>query len=217
MSSPYAHGPAPTASVVKLGGEVMQQSVKGAAGCSVFALFFIGAGLMAVLGATGSPSNGGWGAIGVGLIPLIVAGLFLKRGIKARNAFIAVDHVGVWISNPTGNKVVPWDTLAGAGVHWSRAGKGKSQLVYSLELCPNGPIDPDHPVLWHLVRDEEPLHPDLPRLRYRIPVGRKNKSALAEAVQRYAQPLWLGEVEREPNHIGHPDYKGHKERTAGSR
>ncbi|NBE53511.1 hypothetical protein [Streptomyces boluensis] len=217
MPSPYAHGPASTASVIPLGDEAVNQSVKGAAGCSFFGLLFIGGGLLAVLGVNGAPNNGGYGGIAVGALAIFFAVMMLRRGWKSRKAFLAVDHVGLWISNPVGRKVIPFDSLAGVGLHWSKAGKGTSKKLYSLELCPNGPIDRDHPVLWNLVRDEEPLHPDLPRLRYRIPVGKKNMPPLVAAVQQHAQPLWLGEVEREPNHIGFPDVKGHRDRTAGSR
>lgn len=217
MSSPYAHGPAPTASVIPLGSEVMQQSAKGAAGCSFIGLLFVVGGLLGALGANGTPNAGGYGAAAVGLIPLFFAVLFLRRGIKSRKAFLAVDSVGLWISNPIGRKVIPFDSLAGIGLHWSKSGRYNTKKAYSLELCPNGPIDRDHPVLWNLVRDEEPLHPNLPRLRYRVPVGDKNKTPLVTAVRQYAPTLWLGEAEREPNHIGFPDVKGHQERTGRSR
>ncbi|MDI3406341.1 hypothetical protein [Streptomyces cavernicola] len=217
MPNSYAHGPAPSASVIKIGGEAMGQAAKGAAGCSIFAVLFIGGGLAAVLGLNGEPHNGGYGAIAVGLIAVILAVLFLKGGWDGRKAFLAVDHVGLWVKNPAGGKVVPWDTLAGVGLYWSNSNKKGVGTEYSLELCPDGPIDRDHPVLWNLVRDEEPLHPNLPRLRYRIPIGKKNQPLLVAAVRQNADHLWFGEVQRQPNHIGFPDVQGHKERTQSSR
>ncbi|MDQ8701054.1 hypothetical protein RCO28_00930 [Streptomyces sp. LHD-70] len=217
MSSPYAHGPAPSASVIPMGGEALGQQAKGAAGCSFFALLLIGVGLVALLDPNGAPNKGGWLFIALALIPLAFVFLFLRHGWKARKSFIAVDHVGLWIRNPIGGKVIPWDTLAGVGLHWSRSTSKAVGTQFSLELCPSGPIDRDHPVLWNLVRDEEPLQPNLPRLRYRVPVGKKNKPLLVGAVQQHVPQLWLGEAEREPNHIGFPDVKGHKERTRGAR
>ncbi|MDG4859044.1 hypothetical protein P8605_12915 [Streptomyces sp. T-3] len=70
-----------------------------------------------------------------------------------------------------------------------------------------------HPVLWQLVRDEEPLGPSLPRLRYRLPANGPIREPLVAAVQHHAAQLWLGESEREAGHLGYPDVKGHRART----
>ncbi|MGW0738080.1 hypothetical protein [Streptomyces sp. NPDC002851] len=220
MTSPYAHGPAPTATLIRTGRNNIKQGVVGSASCAFVSFFFIAVGLMAAAGVTGQePKPGGFGGAAVGLLGLWFAFSLAQNTWRARRSFICVDHVGIWISNPAGNKVVPWATLAGVGVYWSkgtgRAGGGT--LQYSIELCPNGPIDRDHPVLWNLVRDEDPIHPSLPRLRYRLPANGADRAPLIAAVQQYAAHLWLGESERAPGHIGFPDVKGHRARTRGRR
>ena len=68
-----------------------------------------------------------------------------------------------------------------------------------------------------LVRDEEPLHPDLPRLRHRLPFPVPCRQEMVSAVQQYVPHLWLGESERAKGHVGQPDVKGHRERTQGRR
>ncbi|MGR6973097.1 hypothetical protein ACU639_26485 [Streptomyces cynarae] len=88
--------------------------------------------------------------------------------------------------------------------------------VYSIELCPRAPIDRDDPVLWPLGRDEEPLHPALPRLRYRLPVPPSSQVAVVMAIQQQVPHLWFGETEREAGYMGVPDRKGHRERVRGS-
>ncbi|AZS69779.1 hypothetical protein DDE74_01235 [Streptomyces lydicus] len=61
-------------------------------------------------------------------------------------------------------------------------------------------------MLWALVRDEEPIGPGLPRLRYRLPVPPGSQEQVTAAVRRYAPPhLWLGEAQREPGHLRRPD------------
>ncbi|MDG4857176.1 hypothetical protein P8605_03235 [Streptomyces sp. T-3] len=212
MTSPYAHGPAPTATLIKTGRNSMRNGLIGGAGCGVIGLAFVVAGIVVLV--ADKPGTNGVGALAFGALLLMGPVIVLLMLWKGRNAFICVDHVGLWISNPRGQKVIPWDSLAGVGLHWSKP-KGKGPKQYSLELCPGGPIDRDHPVLWNLVRDEEPLHPSLPRLRYRLPANGKDREPLVTAVQQYAAHLWLGEVEREPNHIGFPDVKGHRARTRG--
>ncbi|MGW5661985.1 hypothetical protein ACWEWG_18080 [Streptomyces sp. NPDC003758] len=73
---------------------------------------------------------------------------------------------------------------------------------------PQRPVDRDDPVLWPLVRDEEPLHPTLPRLRYRLPVPASSRVALGAAIRQQVPHLWLGETEREAGCMGVPDRRG---------
>ncbi|SER82777.1 hypothetical protein SAMN05421870_104442 [Streptomyces qinglanensis] len=109
--------------------------------------------------------------------------------------------------------MIPWRTLAGAGLWTSPMGRGG--MIHSLELCPEGAIDRDDPLLWRLVRDEEPLRPGLPRLRYRVPLTSGSRHEVVAAVRRFAPRLWFGESERAPGHIGRPDTEGHRRRTGG--
>ncbi|WP_327356132.1 hypothetical protein [Streptomyces sp. NBC_01304] len=216
MTSPYAQGPAPTATLIRTGRTMFRQSALGGSGCALVGAALLVMGILLTAGIIGDASAAGGIAVTVlGGFLLIMFCFVLRISWKSRNAFLCVDQVGLWVSGQAGQKVIPWDTLAGVGLYWSKPmGKGKVKQ-HSLELCPSGPIDRDHPVLWNLVRDEEPLNPSLPRLRYRVPVHRKDQEALVTAVQQYAGHLWLGEAEREPNHMGFPDVKGHRERTRG--
>ncbi|MFJ9847885.1 hypothetical protein [Streptomyces sp. NPDC101150] len=106
--------------------------------------------------------------------------------------------------------VIAWRSLAAVGLHWTPA---KGSASYTLELCPDGLIDRDDPVLWPMVRDDEPLRPGLPRLRYRLGANGDRREPLVEAVQRYAPHLWFGETERERGYGGLPDTRGHRERS----
>ncbi|MEW2402679.1 hypothetical protein [Streptomyces sp. NPDC046862] len=134
---------------------------------------------------------------------------------SGRRSSVSVDDAGLWVSNGKVGNVIPWQSLAGVGLHWSKAGKSGVKM-YSIELFPNTHIDRDDPVLWPMVRDEEPLQPTLPRLRYRLPVPAGSREALVTAIQQQVPRLWLGETEREAGYMGVPDRKGHRERTRGS-
>ncbi|WP_254885947.1 hypothetical protein [Streptomyces sp. NA02950] len=148
------------------------------------------------------------------LVALGVIGIITFIPVWAnRGTRILIDHTGLWVERKDLRNVIPWHTLAGAGLYWSRLGR-KGRL-YSLELYPNGPIDRDDPVLWALVRDEEPPRPALPRLRHRLPLVAADQRAVVAAVQQYVPQIWLGESQRPPGHIGRPDVKGHRERTRG--
>ncbi|MEV8435504.1 hypothetical protein [Streptomyces chartreusis] len=136
--------------------------------------------------------------------------LFITNWSNRHNRLL-VDHTGLWVADRQAQNVIPWRTLAGVGLFWS----GGSKKVYSLELFPVGPIDRDDPVLWTLVRDEEPLHPDMPGLRYRLPFPAAQQQQVVSAVRQYVPHIWLGESERAQGHIGRPDVKGHRERTRG--
>ncbi|WP_207943321.1 hypothetical protein [Actinomadura sp. KC345] len=156
-----------------------------------------------------------WGFAGLGLlVALGVLGVIFFVPIwTGRRSRILVDHTGLWVENGKLRNVIPWNALAGVCLYWSKL--GSSQTLYSLELFPTGPIDRDDPVLWTLVRDEEPFRPGLPRLRHRLAVPAASRQQMVAAVQRYAPRLWLGESERASGHIGRPDIKGHRERTRG--
>lgn len=160
----------------------------------------------------------------VGLIGLLFATIgysgfkIFRSALSRHHLAVSVDETGMWLRTRTRQSVIRWDTLAGVAVHWSETGN-RAARHYSIELCPNGPIDRDDPVLWPLVRDEDPIRPGLPRLRYRFVTNgsvARYREPLVEAIRHYAPHLWLGETQREPGHCGVPDYKGHGERTAGT-
>ncbi|MFJ9417005.1 hypothetical protein ACIRPT_22825 [Streptomyces sp. NPDC101227] len=218
MTSSSPQGPAPDATLIKTGRNQLKGGFSAGIGCAGGGLIVIAGSLAAAFGLIGKePEPGAFVGVFFGLVAGFFGVTILKGFWDARHAVICVDHVGLWISNPKGNKVIPWDGLAGVGLYWSKGVKRGAPKQYSIELCPNGPIDRDHPVVWNLVRDEEPLHPSLPRLRYRLPARGVDREPLVAAVRHYAAHLWLGEVEREPGHIGHPDIKGHRARTRGVR
>lgn len=165
------------------------------------------AGLVMVATGTNRGEVTGPGIAGA-VVMLVLGALGVLFGIpiwQGRGTAVAVDVRGVWLDNGRARQVIPWAVLAGVGVHWSKGGNsGVAQ--YSLELCPSGPIDDRDPVLWALVRDEKPIAPDLPRLRYRLPLPSGGRSKVIEAVRRLAPPeIWLGEVRRGVGHLGRPD------------
>lgn len=215
MTSPYAHGPAPTATLIRMGRSAARTQVPVGVGCTVAGAFAALGGVAVMAGPNGKePNPGGIAGVIIGLLIGFLGVTFLTSSWKSRHTFLCVDETGLWISNPGGQKVIPWDTLAGVGLHWSKTGS-RPVKHYSVELFPSGPIDRDHPVLWAMVRDEEPLRPDLPRLRYRLVANGGFREPLVAAIQQYVPHLWLGESERERGHLGLPDVKGHRERTRG--
>lgn len=179
-------------------------------------LLFGGIAITTGLG-DGGPNAKGIGGIIMGLFMGFISVGSLITAWSSRHSSMSVDQTGLWVSNGKAQSVIPWQSLAGVGLYWSRVGKGRSSVkVYSVELCPSTHIDRDDPVLWPLVRDEEPLHPTLPRLRYRIPVPVGSREDLVTVIQQQVPQLWLGETERETGYMGVPDRKGHRERTRGS-
>ncbi|WP_207946416.1 hypothetical protein [Actinomadura sp. 7K507] len=178
-------------------------------------------GVVGIIGgvvvATGNQKGESTGAGFVGLGVLVALGvlgvIFFIPIWMGRRTRILIDHTGLWIESGKLRNVIPWNTLAGVCLYWSNL--GRSQKLYSLELFPTGPIDRDDPVLWALVRDEEPFRPGLPRLRHRLGIPAASRQQMVAAVQQYVPQLWLGEYERAAGHIGRPDAKGHRERTRG--
>jgi hypothetical protein len=161
----------------------------------------------------GEPTLAGYAGL-VFMLALGAVGVFLFLANWAnRNTRILVDDTGLWVDSGKARNVILWQSLAGVGLYWSKYGRG--QKVYSLELFPAGQVDRDDPVLWTLVRDEEPLHPALPRLRYRLPFPAGCREQVVAAVNHHAPHIWLGESQRAQGHIGRPDVKGHRERTRG--
>ncbi|MGH3309071.1 MAG: hypothetical protein ACRDP3_00515 [Streptomyces sp.] len=205
MSMPYTASPAHDATVVRTGR-------RGLLIAFPICLLLIAFGLVGVIGlimlATGT-NQGEFSVPGVaGLVVMLVLGaLGVLFGVPVwlgRNANVTVDHTGLWLDNGRARQVIPWAVLAGVGVQWSRMGRRSKN--YSVELCPSGPINDRDPVLWALVRDEEPIGPGLPRLRYRLPLAPGSRDRVTTAVRQYMPShLWLGEAEREPGHIGRPD------------
>ncbi|TJZ57310.1 hypothetical protein FCH28_07725 [Streptomyces piniterrae] len=131
----------------------------------------------------------------------VLVGLVAWQG---RNIAVIIDGAGLWLDTGKARQIIPWVALAGVGMHWSDMGKGARQ--YSVELCPSGPIEGRDPVLWALIRDEEPIAPGLPRLRYRLTVHADHQEQIMVAIRRHAPShLWLGVAQRERGHIGRPD------------
>ena len=216
MSFPGELSPSPTATVVPTGRRSSRRMIPlGIVLTAISALvLFGGTAVTAGLG-DDAPNPKGIGGIAMGLFMGFIGVTSLIAAWSARHSSVSVDHMGLWVSNGRAQNVVPWQSLAGVGLHWSKMGRGGVK-VYSIELCPNAPIDRDDPVLWPLVRDEEPLHPTLPRLRYRLPVPASSRVPLVDAIQQQVPHLWLGVTEREAGYMGVPDRKGHRERTNGT-
>ncbi|MEB8342672.1 hypothetical protein [Streptomyces endophyticus] len=211
MSTPHDHAPTPTATVIRTGQRSAAKALPLGIVLTVVGLLVMLGGVAITFGlGEDDPSPKGVVGIVMGLLILFISVTSLISAWVSRRSTVSIDRTGLWVSDGKVRDVVPWHTLAGVGLHWSKLGRTK---VYSVELCPSGPIDRDDPVLWPLVRDEEPLHPDLPRLRYRLPVPPGSREAVVTAIQSYVPHLWLGEAERESGHIGAPDRKGHRERT----
>jgi hypothetical protein len=208
--------PSPTATVVPTGRRASRRTIPlGIVLTAISALVLFGGTAMTAGLGDGGPNPKGIGGIVIGLLMGFISVTSLIATCSARHSSVSVDHTGLWVSNGKARSVIPWQRLAGVGLHWSKVGKGGVK-VYSIELCPNAPIDRDDPVLWPLVRDDEPLHPTLPRLRYRFPVPASSRVALVTAIQQQVPQLWLGETEREAGYMGVPDRKGHRERTRDS-
>ncbi|MCX5530898.1 hypothetical protein OG785_10040 [Streptomyces sp. NBC_00006] len=211
MSTPHGHGPAPTATVIRTGQRNATKALPLGIVLTAVGLLVLFGGVAITVGlGEDDPSPKGVVGIVMGLLILFVSVTSLISAWVSRRSTVGIDQTGLWVSDGKVLGVVPWNSLAGVGLHWSKLGRTK---VYSIELCPSGPIDRDDPVLWPLVRDEAPLHPDLPRLRYRLPVPPGSRDAVVAAIQSYVPQLWLGEAERESGHMGRPDRKGHRERT----
>jgi hypothetical protein len=142
----------------------------------------------------------------------------IQQARGKRQTFVAVDDTGLWLHNSEGRGLIAWDALAALAVQRSTGGDGSpSAATHALDLCPKDTIDRDEAVLWVLVRDEEPLHPGLPRLRYRMsgPAG-SMVDPLIDAVRKHApSSLWAGEFKREPGYDAGPDHEGHRARTHG--
>ena len=208
--------PSPTATVVPTGRRSSRRMIPlGVVLTAISALVLFGGTAMTAGLRDGAPNPKGIGGIVMGLFMGSIGVTSLITTWSARHRGVSVDGTGLWVSNGKAQNVIPWQSLAGVGLHWSRMGRGGVK-VYSIELCPNAPIDRDDPVLWPLVRDEVPLDPTLPRLRYRLPVPASSRVPLVTAIQQQVPHLWLGETEREAGYMGVPDRKGHRERTHGS-
>ncbi|MDF3140175.1 MULTISPECIES: hypothetical protein [unclassified Streptomyces] len=218
MSFSSGLSPSPAATVVRTGGRASRRMIPLGIVLTAISAFLLFGGIAITAGlGGGGPDPKGIGGIVMGLFMGFISVGSLIAAWSSRHSSVSVDHTGLWVSNGKAQNVIPWQSLAGVGLHWSKMGTGKSKVkVYSIELCPNAPIDRDDPVLWPLVRDEEPLHPTLPRLRYRLPVPVGSRKALVTAIQQQVPQLWLGETEREAGYMGVPDHKGHRERARGS-
>ncbi|MGW2328296.1 hypothetical protein ACWC5C_21380 [Streptomyces sp. NPDC001700] len=212
MSSPHTPSPAPNATAIPIG----RRSAMTGLPCSVVLIAIGAAGIFGIIMvATGNQKGEATvaGFVGLGVaVALGVVGVILFMGFLAnRRSRILIDHTGLWLEEGSRRSVIPWNTLAGVALYWSEF--GRNAKVYSLELFPAGPIDRDHPHLWTLVRDEEPPHPGLPRLRHRVTLSAPTQRPVVEAVRSHVPQIWLGESQRPAGHIGRPDVSGHRQRT----
>ncbi len=133
---------------------------------------------------------------------LIIRGVY---GIWNRR--VTMNAAGIRVTQRGRSKTVRWDSLAGVGV-WA------SSSLHTLELCPKDEIDCDDPMLWGFVRDDEPLRPDLPRLRYRISLWPAvARHTAAAGCQRWAPELWFDGQRRPTGYEGTADVKGHRRRA----
>ncbi|MGC4893426.1 hypothetical protein [Micromonospora sp. DT31] len=212
MVAPPA-APAPNATVISTG---RRRARTGLPLALLSVLAGIGGLVAAVATVNGSHRPGSFAAglfgagvlTALGLLGVVLLVVFWRQ----RRTTVLIDGTGVWVDNRAGRNVVPWRTLAGVGLFRSH---GNKIAFSSLELYPTGPIDRDDPVLWSLVREEEPFRPGLPHLRYRLRIETADVAVAVGAVRHYAPHLWLGEAWRPGRHIGRPDRVGHRERTRG--
>lgn len=218
MSTFSPHGPAPTATVIHYGRRSARVGFVLGGTFMAMGAFCVGLAVVMTAGLIGDEPQP------VGLIALLFATIgysgfkIFRPALSSHHLAVSVDDTGLWLRTRNRQSVIRWDSLAGVAVHWSETGS-RGVRHYSIELCPSGPIDRDDPVLWILVRDEEPIRPGLPRLRYRFVTNgsvARYREPLVEAIRQYAPHLWLGETQREPGHCGVPDYEGYRERTAGT-
>ncbi|WP_146088242.1 hypothetical protein [Actinacidiphila yanglinensis] len=184
-------------------------------------LALLGGGLAWALTTTHATA---WRWVEVGLFAPAIAFMLIggtAGALMVRNRFV-FDATGWWWLVDDKVAVVPWESLAGAGVYCSGGTAAKPQYA-TLELFPRGEFDRDDPVLWKLVRDEDPPLPGLSRLRYRLHLQRLVALLpdVEAAARQYAPPdLWFGRVWKERDYVpGHPDRRGHRrrlrERAAG--
>ncbi|CDR02038.1 hypothetical protein [Streptomyces iranensis] len=214
MSSPHTSSPAPDATVIRVG----RRSALTGLPCSIVLMVIGAVGIFGVvLVATGKQKGESTVTGYVGLafaVALGVLGIVLFIPFWAnRRSRILIDHTGFWLEKGGLQRVIPWNSVAGVALYWSEF--GRNGKIYSLELYPTATIDRDDPLLWSLVRDEEPLHPGLPRLRHRVTLTAPNQRPVAEAVRSRVPHIWLGESQRAAGHIGRPDIRGHRQRTRG--
>ncbi|MER5380065.1 hypothetical protein ABT040_07250 [Streptomyces sp. NPDC002688] len=126
------------------------------------------------------------------------------------NQRVTMDAAGVHVTRRGQSATVPWESLAGVGVHGGPA-------LHTLELCPKDEIDRDHPLLWIFVRDSEPWRPGQPRLRHRVSIRPdRARHAVAAGCLRWAPGLWFGGERMPAGYEGAPDLKGHRRRTRGT-
>ncbi|MFC7310572.1 hypothetical protein ACFQVC_40965 [Streptomyces monticola] len=214
-SPPAAAGPNPAATVIgseekRIRGAIRFGSVLLAAAMALaLCILLVAAGLL------GGESRPG---MLFGLVLAVLIGIpgirLIQLARKKQPTFVAVDSTGLWLHNGEGRGLIRWDSLAALTVQWS-PGSDTTPTVRSLELCPKGPVDRDESVLWVLVRDEEPLNPGLPRLRYRMagPAGSAVDGVIEAARKHAPATLWAGELERQPGYDPGPDHEGHHART----
>ncbi|MDI3417346.1 hypothetical protein [Streptomyces luteolus] len=218
MSTPPPQpGSAPTATLVRN----RSKHVRGAViyGSCLIAVAVVVA-VLCVAGAAGvmGERSGLWWLSGLFFsVMLGRPGVNLVRLARRRmRNLVRVDGEGLALHHSSGGAAtIAWADLAAVAVQWSPV-EGREPSVFSLELCPRDEIVRDTPGLWHLVRDEEPLRPDLRRRRYQISAARGEfMDTLIAAVRQHAPThLWLGEFERAPGYVSGPDRQDPSRGTA---
>ncbi|UXY22291.1 hypothetical protein N8I84_29035 [Streptomyces cynarae] len=139
MSIPGDLSTSPTATVVPTGRPTARRLITlGIVLTAISALVLFGGVVMAAGLGDGGPNPKGIAGIVIGLFMGFIGVMSLITTWSARHAGVSVDHRELWVGNGKAQNVIPWQSLAGLGLHWSKVGK-RGLKVYSIELCPSAP------------------------------------------------------------------------------
>ncbi|MER8012134.1 hypothetical protein [Streptomyces sp. NPDC094149] len=192
MSHPGPLSPSPTATVIHTGRHAARRVLPRGIVLTALGAVTLSGGTVAVAGlGERTPDPAGFGGILIGLLMGFVGISSFLAGWSARRSTVTVDASGLWVNNGDAEGVIPWQDLAGVGLYWSRTGRRRNLQICSLELYPKSPVQHADPVLGPLVRDEEPLRPELPRLRYRLFLPESSRDTVVASVQHQVPQLWF--------------------------
>lgn len=192
MSHPGHLSPSPTATVIHTGRQATRRVLPRGIVLTALGALTLSGGTVAVAGlGERTPNPAGFGGILIGLLMGFAGISSVVAAWSARRSTVTVDESGLWVNNGDAEVVIPWQDLAGVGLHWSRTGRRGSIRICSLELYPNSSVQHDDPVLGPRVRDEEPLRPGLSRQRYRLTLPASSRNAVVTAVRHQVPQLWF--------------------------